>query len=463
MTASAGAALAVAVGAGVLVLLELRAAAPDRRAGARRGGAADLDRARQGSAATPRRHSRARPREPGHGDAAFAIGVSCSSSLRALRRSTRRLEACACQPRLAIAADRRRSWLGVVGAAVAIDPVDAGRRVLHGARRRSSLLRRRQRHLAPRLQRALPVLGRRDRRVSVTTRQGRRRGRLRGAVEQQRDLHAPDPPRPLAVVREPLRARPPRPAADPRLLRARRIRGLAPPGARLRRWRGVRRRRGAGRRRPRLGSLEWVFEFPSAFIPTVVARGAADRRRALPAVPRRARSTIRDRHGRDGARRARPAAASAGGSRRSAIGLGLDHRRAVVFFTEAKLIQSESAAERSDLEDAAQDARDAATLQPWSAEPWIQIALLEELSGDLVGAQEAMHTASVRAPEGLADLAHQRPLRGRARRPQGRARVARPRARPQSAGPDLPGQAGESRADEQRSRRASSRASSASR
>ena len=41
----------------------------------------------------------------------------------------------------------------------------------------------------------------------------------------------------------------------------------------------------------------------------------------------------------------------------------------------------------------------AATLQPWSSEPWVQIALLEELSGDLVGAQEALHTASVRAPK----------------------------------------------------------------
>jgi tetratricopeptide (TPR) repeat protein len=71
----------------------------------------------------------------------------------------------------------------------------------------------------------------------------------------------------------------------------------------------------------------------------------------------------------------------------------------IVFFTEAKLIQSESAAARSELETAAQDARDAATLQPWAAQPWIQIALLEELSGDLVGAQEAIHRASARSPD----------------------------------------------------------------
>jgi hypothetical protein len=71
----------------------------------------------------------------------------------------------------------------------------------------------------------------------------------------------------------------------------------------------------------------------------------------------------------------------------------------IVFFTEAKLVQSESAASSSDLETAAQDARDASTLQPWAAQPWIQIALLEELSGDLVGAQEAIHKASARSPD----------------------------------------------------------------
>jgi hypothetical protein len=144
-------------------------------------------------------------------------------------------------------------------------------------------------------------------------------------------------------------------------------------------------------------SLEWVFEFPSAFIPTVIGvgllTGVALYRPARAGAADDPDATVE-------IERVEPSGRGFGwGVAALAMGWASIIVAAVVFFTEAKLIQSESAAERSELEDAAQDARDAATLQPWSSEPWVQIALLEELSGDLVGAQEALHTGSVRAPK----------------------------------------------------------------
>jgi hypothetical protein len=174
-------------------------------------------------------------------------------------------------------------------------------------------------------------------------------------------------------------------------------------------------------------SLEWVFEFPSAFIPLVVAVGL------LTGVSLYRPSRSETAGDPDETVEMERAEASGGrgfgwGVAALAMGWASIIVAAVVFFTEAKLIQSESAAGRSQLEEAAQDARDASTLQPWSSEPWLQIALLEELSGDLVGAQEALHNASVRAPKdwrlwlinarfevGLDDLEGARASLGRAR------------------------------------------------
>jgi hypothetical protein len=144
-------------------------------------------------------------------------------------------------------------------------------------------------------------------------------------------------------------------------------------------------------------SLEWVFEFPSAFIPLVVAvgllTGVALYRPARPGAADDPEETVE-------LELAEPSGRGFGwGIAALAIGWASIIVAAVVFFTEAKLIQSESAAKRSALEEAAQDARDAATLQPWASDPWLQIALLEELSGDLPGAQEALNNASVRSPK----------------------------------------------------------------
>lgn len=144
-------------------------------------------------------------------------------------------------------------------------------------------------------------------------------------------------------------------------------------------------------------ALEWTWEFPSAFIPVVVAVGLL----TGVALFRSSRAgTLDDRSDTVEMERVDSEGRGFGwGVATLALGWASIIIAAIVFFTEAKLVQSESAASRSELEEAAQDARDASNLQPWAAEPWVQLALLEELSGDLVGAQEAIHEASMRAPK----------------------------------------------------------------
>jgi hypothetical protein len=71
----------------------------------------------------------------------------------------------------------------------------------------------------------------------------------------------------------------------------------------------------------------------------------------------------------------------------------------VVFLTEVKLGDSRAAASDRNLSSAAQDARDARTLQPWAAEPRLQLALVEELNGDLQAANQDLGEAIERAPD----------------------------------------------------------------
>lgn len=70
-----------------------------------------------------------------------------------------------------------------------------------------------------------------------------------------------------------------------------------------------------------------------------------------------------------------------------------------LFFTEVKLDDSRGAASARDLSSAAQDARDASTLQPWASEPKLQLALVEELDGDLQAANRDVGEAIERAPD----------------------------------------------------------------
>ena len=70
-----------------------------------------------------------------------------------------------------------------------------------------------------------------------------------------------------------------------------------------------------------------------------------------------------------------------------------------LFLTEVKLGDSRDAAEAGELSAAAQDARDASTIQPWASEPKLQLALVEELDGDLEAANRDLGEAIERAPE----------------------------------------------------------------
>jgi tetratricopeptide (TPR) repeat protein len=71
----------------------------------------------------------------------------------------------------------------------------------------------------------------------------------------------------------------------------------------------------------------------------------------------------------------------------------------VVFFTEGKLGDSRAAASSGELGSAANDARDAIKLEPWAAGPRLQLALVDELGGDLEAAKRDLAGAIARAPD----------------------------------------------------------------
>jgi len=70
----------------------------------------------------------------------------------------------------------------------------------------------------------------------------------------------------------------------------------------------------------------------------------------------------------------------------------------ILFLTEVKLGDSRAAVSAGDLAPAAQDARDASTLQPWASEPRLQLALVEELGSNLPAAIRDLGEAIQRAP-----------------------------------------------------------------
>lgn len=71
----------------------------------------------------------------------------------------------------------------------------------------------------------------------------------------------------------------------------------------------------------------------------------------------------------------------------------------IMLLTEVKLDDSRDAETRGDLTTAAQDADDAITLQPWAAEPRLQLALVQERAGNLRAARREIAQAIDRAPE----------------------------------------------------------------
>lgn len=145
-----------------------------------------------------------------------------------------------------------------------------------------------------------------------------------------------------------------------------------------------------------VAAVDWTWEIPAAFAPVVVAiallTGPASRReeqgetRAAAMAPeaRRPRSRRRRLDWR---------------APTFALGVAAVFAAGVVFITELRLDQSREAAREGDLALAAEDARKATSIQPWSAEPWLQLGLVAERAGDMRTARGALDEAIERSPE----------------------------------------------------------------
>jgi O-Antigen ligase len=128
-------------------------------------------------------------------------------------------------------------------------------------------------------------------------------------------------------------------------------------------------------------ALDWTWELPAAFAPAIVAA-------ALVTGPATLTGEATDRD-------------------QGQFGLGVATLvlawaaiwvAAVLLVSDVKLEDSREAAARNQLDAAAQDARDAATVQPWSPDPRLQLAQVEQLRGDVAAAREEIAEAIERAP-----------------------------------------------------------------
>jgi tetratricopeptide (TPR) repeat protein len=146
-------------------------------------------------------------------------------------------------------------------------------------------------------------------------------------------------------------------------------------------------------------AAEWTWEIPAAIVPAIVAAavltGPATLRPRFPrAVDQREPRTLRERLG------------SASGPRER-FGLGVATMltgfaciwiTGTVLLTAVQLDESREAVDRGELEEAARNARYAAAIEPWAAEPRLQLAQVEELRGRLAEAREAAEEAIERSP-----------------------------------------------------------------
>jgi hypothetical protein len=132
--------------------------------------------------------------------------------------------------------------------------------------------------------------------------------------------------------------------------------------------------------------LDWTWQLTAAFAPVVIAvgllTGPATAASAAGGEPTTSMTP---------GRLALVAAAVA-------IGWACVWAAGIALATDLKLDASRAAAARGDLASAADDASDAAGIQPWSPEPRLQLALVEELAGNLRSARSAVGEAIHRAP-----------------------------------------------------------------
>lgn len=136
-------------------------------------------------------------------------------------------------------------------------------------------------------------------------------------------------------------------------------------------------------------AVDWTWELPAAFLPVVIAAalltGAATRMPGSEVSGPRRPGSSRFRFG--------LLFASV------ALAWGALWCSADLLLTRVSLDRSRSAVAAGELREATSAARDAVALQPWAAQPRIQLGLVLEARGELVPARAALGAAARRAPE----------------------------------------------------------------
>ena len=127
--------------------------------------------------------------------------------------------------------------------------------------------------------------------------------------------------------------------------------------------------------------IDWMWEVPAAFLPFVVAA-------ALVAGPALSPSM----------RRPGPLRFVWGGATVLA-GWAVIFVAAISLVSDRNMAASRSDVERNELAGATRNAAEAHAIQPWSAEPLLQLALVQERARDFKGANVALNEAAERAPE----------------------------------------------------------------
>jgi tetratricopeptide (TPR) repeat protein len=134
-------------------------------------------------------------------------------------------------------------------------------------------------------------------------------------------------------------------------------------------------------------AVEWTWQIPAAFAPVVVVAALLTSRAT---APERGASLRFVRPG--------PVGRFAANTAVLLIAWTAIWAAGILFASDFRLEQSGEAAARGDLTEAAAHARDAAALEPWSPEPRLQLALVDELGQDLSAARTAVQQAIDRAP-----------------------------------------------------------------
>lgn len=130
--------------------------------------------------------------------------------------------------------------------------------------------------------------------------------------------------------------------------------------------------------------IEWTWELPAVFACTVVAAALLTGPATVPAVTVASAPEGRGRLG--------------WGVATVLAGLTAIWAAGVLLLSETKIEDSQAAVRSGDLEQAASDAADAATLEPWAAAPKLQLALVRERQGRLEAARATLAEAIDRAP-----------------------------------------------------------------